>query len=135
MAIYLVAHAANLTARFNIVTYLHDPTLTVADKAQYFLGRYVEYLAPTFLAWHGDPNPRHHSGFGGELLWASAILLVAGAAGLFVSFLLRARTLALFEEGVECLRAASKELADVRARVQRLVERDDGSFELTDFRG
>jgi exodeoxyribonuclease VII small subunit len=46
-----------------------------------------------------------------------------------------ARALQLFEEGVECLRAASKELADARAQVQRLVERDDGSFELTDFRG
>ena len=46
-----------------------------------------------------------------------------------------ARALALFEEGVECLRAASQELADARARVQRLVERDDGSFALTDFRG
>ena len=46
-----------------------------------------------------------------------------------------AHALALFEEGVECLRAASKELADARATVQRLVERDDGSFELTDFRG
>ena len=46
-----------------------------------------------------------------------------------------ARALQLFEEGVECLRAASKELADARARVQRLVERDDGSFELKDLRG
>ena len=46
-----------------------------------------------------------------------------------------AHALTLFEEGVECLRAASKELADARGRVQRLVERDDGSFELTDFRG
>jgi exodeoxyribonuclease VII small subunit len=46
-----------------------------------------------------------------------------------------ARALELFEEGVECLRAASKELADARSKVQRLVERDDGSFELTDFRG
>ncbi|PYP66356.1 MAG: exodeoxyribonuclease VII small subunit [Gemmatimonadetes bacterium] len=46
-----------------------------------------------------------------------------------------ARALELFEEGVECLRSASKELADARSHVQRLVERDDGSFELTDFRG
>ena len=46
-----------------------------------------------------------------------------------------ARALELFEEGVECLRAASKELADARSRVQRLVEREDGSFTLTDFRG
>ena len=46
-----------------------------------------------------------------------------------------ARALALFEEGVECLRAASEELARAESRVQRLVERDDGSFELTDLRG
>lgn len=46
-----------------------------------------------------------------------------------------AHALELFEEGVECLRAASKELADARSRVQRLVEREDGSFALTDFRG
>ena len=46
-----------------------------------------------------------------------------------------AHALRLFEEGVECLRAASKELADARSQVQRLVERDDGSFELSDFRG
>jgi exodeoxyribonuclease VII small subunit len=46
-----------------------------------------------------------------------------------------AQALRLFEEGVEYLRAASKELADARAQVQRLVERDDGSFELTEFRG
>jgi exodeoxyribonuclease VII small subunit len=46
-----------------------------------------------------------------------------------------ARALELFEEGVECLRAASKELADARSKVQRLVERDDGTFALTDFRG
>ena len=46
-----------------------------------------------------------------------------------------AHALALFEEGVECLRAASKELAEAEAQVQRLVERDDGSFELTDFGG
>ena len=46
-----------------------------------------------------------------------------------------ARALALFEEGVECLRAASEELSRAEAQVQRLVERDDGSFELTDPRG
>lgn len=45
-----------------------------------------------------------------------------------------ARALELFEEGVECLRAASKELADARSRVQRLVEREDGSFTLTELR-
>lgn len=46
-----------------------------------------------------------------------------------------ATALALFQEGVDCLRGASQELAEARSQVQRLVERDDGSFELTDFRG
>jgi exodeoxyribonuclease VII small subunit len=39
----------------------------------------------------------------------------------------------LFEEGVAALREASAQLAHVETRVQRLVERGDGSFELTDF--
>ena len=44
------------------------------------------------------------------------------------------RALALFEEGVACLRAAAEELSKVEAKVQRLVERTDGSFEVTDLR-
>ena len=44
------------------------------------------------------------------------------------------RALALFEEGVACLRAATEELGTVEARVQRLVEKADGSFEVTDLR-
>jgi len=44
------------------------------------------------------------------------------------------RALALFEEGIACLRAASEELGKVEARVQRLVERADGTFEVTDLR-
>lgn len=44
------------------------------------------------------------------------------------------RSLALFEEGVSCLRAATEELSRVEARVQRLVERADGTFEVIDLR-
>ena len=44
------------------------------------------------------------------------------------------RALALFEEGVSCLRAATEELGQVEARVQRLVERTDGTFEVIDLR-
>lgn len=46
-----------------------------------------------------------------------------------------ARALALFEEGVACLRDASGELAAAESRVQKLVERDDGTFDLADFGG
>lgn len=44
------------------------------------------------------------------------------------------RALALFEEGVTHLRSATEALAQVDARVQQLVERADGSFEVTDLR-
>ena len=44
------------------------------------------------------------------------------------------RAMALFEEGVACLRAATEELGKVEARVQRLVERADGTFEVVDLR-
>ncbi len=43
-----------------------------------------------------------------------------------------ARALELFQEGVECLRGATAELSRVEAEVQRLVEREDGSFDLED---
>ena len=46
-----------------------------------------------------------------------------------------ARSLALFQEGVECMRVAAAALAQAEAEVQRLVERPDGSFELTDLGG
>ena len=44
------------------------------------------------------------------------------------------RALALFEEGVKNLRAASEELGKVEAKVQKLVEKADGSLEVTDHR-
>lgn len=43
--------------------------------------------------------------------------------------------LALFEEGVVLLRAASDELARADAQVKLLVERADGTFDLPDHRG
>lgn len=43
------------------------------------------------------------------------------------------RALALFEEGVAALREASAQLGAAEARVQRLVERDDGTFDVVDL--
>jgi len=56
------------------------------------------------------------------------------AASLENSDLELAQALALFEEGVEQLRAAADELAKAETRVQTLVERADGTFDLTDRR-
>jgi exodeoxyribonuclease VII small subunit len=44
------------------------------------------------------------------------------------------RALALFEEGVACLRRASAELARAEGRVTQLVEQLDGTFTLKPFR-
>ena len=46
-----------------------------------------------------------------------------------------AQALKLFEEGVECLRSASDELAKAETLIRSLVERTDGSFDLPEFRG
>jgi exodeoxyribonuclease VII small subunit len=42
------------------------------------------------------------------------------------------RALALFEEGIENLRAAAAELGDAETRVQRLVEQADGTFDVVE---
>ena len=44
-----------------------------------------------------------------------------------------ARALALFEEGVGCLRDAAGTLADAEARVQKLVELADGALGVEDL--
>ena len=44
------------------------------------------------------------------------------------------RALALFEEGVKNLRAATEELSKADAKLQKLVERADGSFDVADTR-
>lgn len=46
-----------------------------------------------------------------------------------------ARALALFEEGVECLRTANDELAQVEERVRKLSEQADGTFSLDPLDG
>ena len=43
-----------------------------------------------------------------------------------------AQALSLFEEGIDHLRNAAAELATAEATVQRLVERADGTFGVTD---
>jgi exodeoxyribonuclease VII small subunit len=45
-----------------------------------------------------------------------------------------AKALALFEEGVEQLRAAADELSLAETKLQKLVERVDGTFDVSDAR-
>jgi len=52
-------------------------------KAKEYLNNYFQYFSPQFLFLSGDPNLRHHSGFGGQLLYLQAILLIIGCFSLF----------------------------------------------------
>ena len=51
-------------------------------KLKNFIFNYSSYFDPQFLLVSGDPNLRHHSGFGGELLLVQGILLIAGLVAL-----------------------------------------------------
>jgi hypothetical protein len=78
LTIYVLDHPADLTGRFDILTYLNDPALTAWSKLGAFMSRYLEYFGPSFLTLHGDPILRHHTGFCGELLLATVLLSIAG---------------------------------------------------------
>jgi hypothetical protein len=88
---YALGHFGNLTERFAGLTYLSSNELSVTDKLWTFLDRYFGYLSPGFLAFDGDANRRHHTGFGGELLLPTAVLLIVGVLWTLVSGELRRR--------------------------------------------
>jgi 4-amino-4-deoxy-L-arabinose transferase-like glycosyltransferase len=79
-AVYFARNYSALAFRFNYLTYLHDASFSVPAKVGMFWERYFGYLGPQFLALSGDPNRRHHSGYGGELLAVTGLLLVLGIA-------------------------------------------------------
>ena len=47
-------------------------------KAKEYTSNYFEYFSPKFLLTKGDPNLRHHSGYGGELLLIQGLFLIIG---------------------------------------------------------
>ena len=52
------------------------------ERLKKFLINYSSYFDPQFLLVSGDPNLRHHSGFGGELLLIQGVSLLAGLVAL-----------------------------------------------------
>lgn len=80
--VYLLRHGENLLHRFDGLTFLRDPDLGPLAKAQILLDHYAGYFGIRFLAATGDPNLRHHTGYCGELLPCSFLLLVVGLAWL-----------------------------------------------------
>lgn len=52
--------------------------LSKIEKGKQFLSNYFDFFEPKFLIASGDPNLRHHSGFGGELLIIQGLLVIVG---------------------------------------------------------
>ncbi len=77
-ALFLLDGAERSTSRFLMLTYLFTDTLPWHEKLWMGLTRYFGYFSPSFLLLDGDPNLRHHSGFGGALLWPQALLFAGG---------------------------------------------------------
>ena len=80
LGVWALLHPGALTGEFSVISIGADgaPLPTVIGR---FLSNYVSYFSPDFLFIHGDPNPRHNTGFAGMLLAVSAPLLLLGLYG------------------------------------------------------
>ena len=77
MIVWVLRNPQALTTRFDTLSIFQDhPTIPVLFER--FGSRFVEYFSPQFLLVHGDSNVRHNIGFGGELFWFLAPLVVLG---------------------------------------------------------
>jgi len=75
-AVIFVATPSGAAARLSDVSvFNHEPLL---GGLAAWLNNYVQYINPDFLFIHGDPNPRHSSGFGGLLFLTAIPVLVLG---------------------------------------------------------
>jgi 4-amino-4-deoxy-L-arabinose transferase-like glycosyltransferase len=78
--LYASQHFDTLVRRFDrhfdTLTYWNDPTLSVFEKLGELVTLYLGYFTLPFLGLSGDPNLRHHSGFGGELQAGTLVLLI-----------------------------------------------------------
>jgi hypothetical protein len=55
--------------------------VTKRQKLKKYLSNYADFFEPKFLLSQGDPNLRHHTGFGGELLLVQGLLVIVGIFG------------------------------------------------------
>lgn len=74
--ILLVGSPGGATARLGAVSVFSHNSILVGTAA--WISNYVHYFNPDFLFLHGDPNPRHSTGFGGMLFITTLPVLVAG---------------------------------------------------------
>ena len=83
-AIYFHSHYEQLTMRYREIGYLHE-AIPLRDKFDQFVARYSDYFSVKYLLLEGDPNPRHHTGFGGELYLPLLLFMLVGTAAILLS--------------------------------------------------
>lgn len=74
--VVLLGSAGAATARLGGVSVINEFGLLHGLGA--WIANYFQYFSPDFLFVHGDPNPRHSSGFGGVLFITALPVLVLG---------------------------------------------------------
>jgi len=74
--ILLVGTSGGATARLGDVSVFSHNSVLRGVAA--WISNYFQYFNPDFLFLHGDPNPRHATGFGGMLFVTTVPVLIAG---------------------------------------------------------
>ncbi|MBC6477187.1 MAG: glycosyltransferase family 39 protein [Hormoscilla sp. GM7CHS1pb] len=82
--LFLLNNPGALANRFRQISYLFNESLSLFDKVGKFLINYISYLTPHFLLFKGDPNLRHHTGYGGEITIGVFVFFMIGL--LFILF-------------------------------------------------
>ena len=77
LGVWALTHPGALTAEFSLISIGADGASAGTVVARFF-SNYIQYFSPDFLFIHGDPNPRHNTGFAGMLLAVTAPLLLLG---------------------------------------------------------
>ena len=77
MIISVARFPQSLTTRFERISIFQGHS-TVLQLLSETASRYLEYFSPRFLFFSGDPELRHHTGFGGELFRFTIPLILAG---------------------------------------------------------
>ena len=77
LGVWALQHPGALTYEFNLRSIGADGAALPTLMGR-FLGNYISYFSPDFLFIHGDPNPRHNTGYAGMLLVVAAPLLLLG---------------------------------------------------------
>ncbi|MGH7721956.1 MAG: ArnT family glycosyltransferase [Candidatus Dormibacteria bacterium] len=74
--VLVVGTSGHATARLSDVSVFSHNSALGGTAA--WIRNYLQYFTPDFLFLHGDPNPRHSTGFGGLLFVTTLPVLVAG---------------------------------------------------------